>query len=107
MVHHGIYSPKGVSLLSYEQAADTMVPHSLNLEARNKMSITGVQDVSGFDENTVILTTSQGELCIKGEALHVDRIDLESGQVLINGLVQELKYDEAAPARSVWSRLFG
>ena len=93
--------------MSYEQAASANAQHSLSLEGRSKMSISGVEDVSGFDENTVILTTSQGELCIHGDSLHIDRIDLDAGQVLINGLVQELKYDEAAPARSIWSRLFG
>ena len=93
--------------MSYEQAASANAQHSLSLEGRSKMSISGVEDVSGFDENTVILTTSQGELCIRGDSLHIDRIDLDAGQVLINGLVQELKYDEAAPARSIWSRLFG
>ena len=93
--------------MSYEQAASANAQHSLSLEGRSKMSISGVEDVSGFDENTVILTTSQGELCIRGDSLHIDRIDLDAGQVLINGLVHELKYDEAAPVRSIWSRLFG
>ena len=92
--------------MSYEQTVTT-TQHSLSLEGRNKMSITGVQDVSGFDENTVILTTSQGELSIYGEGLHIDRIDLETGHVLVSGKVGELKYDEAAPSRSLWSRLFG
>lgn len=93
--------------LSYEQTAAAAAEHSLSLEGRSKLSITGVQDVNGFDENTVILTTNRGELCIQGESLHIDRIDPDTGQVLINGLVQELKYEETAPGRSLWSRLFG
>ncbi|MBQ3210059.1 MAG: sporulation protein [Oscillospiraceae bacterium] len=92
--------------MSYEHS-EASAQHSLSLEGRNKMSITGVLDVNGFDDSTVILTTSQGELHIRGESLRVDRIDPDMGQVLINGLVQELRYDEAAPARSLWSRLFG
>ena len=92
--------------MSYEQVR-AAGEHSLSLESRNKMSITGVQDVGGFDENTVILTTSQGELSIYGEGLHIDRIDLETGHVLVSGKVGEIKYDEAVPSRSVWSRLFG
>ena len=73
--------------MSYEHS-EASAQHSLSLEGRNKMSITG-------------------ELHIRGESLRVDRIDPDMGQVLINGLVQELRYDEAAPARSLWSRLFG
>ena len=36
--------------------------HGLHLEGREKLSVIGVQDVSGFDENTVLLLTELGEL---------------------------------------------
>ena len=42
------------------------LPHGLRLEGRERLSITGVQDVSGFDECTVLLETGLGELCIRG-----------------------------------------
>ncbi len=80
--------------------------HGLRLEGREKLSVIGVTDVSGFDENTVLLQTELGELCIRGEELHVERIDLESGALELHGHVQELSYDE--PARGgLLSRLFG
>lgn len=83
------------------------MPHSISLTEREKMSISGVLDVSGFDDSIVILSTSQGELTVRGEGLHIDRIDLETGQLEVQGRVQELRYDESAPNRSVWTRLFG
>lgn len=83
------------------------MPHSISLTEREKMSISGVLDVSGFDDSIVILSTSRGELTVRGEGLHIDRIDLETGQLEVQGRVQELHYDESAPSRSVWARLFG
>ena len=81
-------------------------PHGLHLEGREKLSVIGVEDVSGFDESTVLLQTGLGELCIRGEELHIERIDLEAGQVEVRGHIQEMSYDE--PARgSLLSRLFG
>ena len=82
-------------------------PHSLTLEGREKMSITGVDDVSGFDENTIVLTTSQGALNIHGQGLHIDRIDLDAGELELRGKIQELSYDEPARSGTLWSRLFG
>ena len=80
--------------------------HALHLEGRDRLSVTGVEDVSGFDENTVLLQTSLGELGIRGEELRVERIDLDAGQLELRGQVQELRYDE--PARGgLLSRLFG
>ena len=80
-------------------------PHGLRLEGRDRLSITGVQDVSGFDENTVLLLTGEGELCVRGESLHVERIDLDAGTLELQGRVRELSYEEAARG-GLLSRLF-
>ena len=81
------------------------LPHGLRLEGRERLSITGVQDVSGFDESTVLLETGLGELCIRGEGLHIERIDLNTGALELRGKIRELSYGE--PARGgLLSRLF-
>ena len=55
--------------------------------------------------STVLLETGLGELCIRGEGLHIERIDLNTGALELQGKVKELSYDE--PARgSLLSRLF-
>ena len=81
--------------------------HSLSLEGRERLSITGVEDVSGFDENMVVLSTGQGDLCIRGQELHIEKIDLDAGQMELQGHIQELNYDEPAASGSLWTRLFG
>lgn len=81
-------------------------PHGLQLEGREKLSVRGVEDVSGFDESTVLLRTSAGELCIRGQELHIERIDLDAGQLELRGKIQELSYDEPAQG-GFFSRLFG
>lgn len=81
--------------------------HCLSMESREKLSVSGVDDVSGFDENLIVLTTGQGDLTIRGQGLHIDRIDLDAGQLEVRGHIQELSYDEPARSGSLWSRLFG
>ena len=93
--------------MSYDKNTVSPKEHRLSLESREKLSISGVEDVSGFDENIVMLRTSLGELTIRGENLHIDRIDLELGQLEVNGHVSELHYDEPRASTSLWSRLFG
>ena len=81
-------------------------PHGLHLEGRERLSVLGVEDVSGFDENTVLLRTVAGELSIRGQELHIERIDLDAGQLELRGHIQELSYDEPAQGGFL-SRLFG
>ena len=93
--------------MSYDEAKQNAKPHSLNIENRTKLSLSGVDDVSGFDENTIILTTSLGALTIRGDGLHIDRIDLDIGQLEVQGHIRELSYDEPVQSSSLWTKLFG
>ena len=45
--------------------------HRLQLEGREKLSVSGVEDVVRFDENCIVTTTSAGTLIITGEELHI------------------------------------
>ena len=90
-----------------KNSAALMRTHALAMENREKLRLTGVCDVSGFDETAVILVTDMGELTIRGEALHIDRIDLEAGILELRGRISELSYEDRANGGSLWSRLFG
>ena len=82
-------------------------PHGLSLENRERLNITGVEDVKGFDENIVILSTALGNLNIRGQELHIDKIDLDTGRLELRGLIQELSYEEPSKPSKLWQRLFG
>ena len=64
--------------MSYEQSrSEVQRSHTLSMENRDKLSLTGVEDGSGFDESLVVLTTSMGELTVRGEGQHGKGIGLE------------------------------
>ena len=56
--------------------------HTVMLDNRGKLVMTGTEDVSGFNEETVSVKTSCGCLVIKGENLHIDKLNLEVGVIL-------------------------
>ena len=94
--------------MAYEQAPKSAQKEQLlSLENREKLSLTGVSDVSGFDESLIALVTGLGPLTVRGEQLHIDRIDLNAGQLEVRGKIRELSYEEPAREGGLWSRLFG
>ena len=93
--------------MANEQAREAPKSHALSMETRETLSLTGVDDVSGFDESAVVLSTALGALTVRGEDLHIDRIDLELGELELRGRIRELSYEEPSPTGSLWSRLFG
>ena len=80
-------------------------PHILTLDNRRLLSLTGVEDVSGFDDQTVSIRLSDSTLIVKGSSLHISRLSLESGDVAIDGEISSLQYLGSA-ARGMRSRLF-
>lgn len=82
-------------------------PYGMKMNGRERMELSGVSDVSGFDDNTVVLTTAGGELTVCGSDLHIERIDLDVGELELRGHIREFRYEDGSTASSLWTRLFG
>ena len=80
--------------------------HAVSLEARKNAHIVGVSEVQSFDEESVVLTTSCGEMTVEGEGLHVGTLDMAKGVVSIDGDIRALYYTDGAPSRRRGRRLF-
>lgn len=89
------------------QAQELELPHRLTLDARCRLSMTGVTEVESFDEGTVVLVTTRGTLIVRGTGLHLQMLSLEGGQVSVDGRVDSLTYEEPVPAGGFFARLFG
>lgn len=80
-------------------------PHLLTLDNRRLLTLTGVEDVPGFDEQTINVKLSDATLVVKGSSLHISKLNLESGDVVIDGTISSLQY-LGASSGSLRSRLF-
>lgn len=64
------------------------------LENREKLSISGVLDVLSFDDQIVILETELGLLTVKGDNLRINKLSLDTADVVIDGEIYNLGYSE-------------
>ena len=64
--------------------------HTIRMTDRERIEIGGVTDVLRFDEEGVAVDTTCGLLIIKGEGLHVGRLNLEEGEVAVEGRMDAL-----------------
>ncbi len=83
--------------------------HSLNIDRRENVIVTGVSDVISFDEETVIGETEMGTLIIRGNNLHVSRINLENGELAVSGEIDGITYEDPNSSnrgKSLLGRLF-
>ena len=62
------------------------------LENRKKMTLTGVEEVISFDDEKILLNTKLGALTIKGQNLKMNKLDVQNGDVMINGEIYYIVY---------------
>lgn len=84
----------------------TMKKHVLVVDGREKLTATGIRRVDFFSDELITAQTELGQLNIKGEALHIETLDSETGDMAVSGRVSALSYTESDPARSFFGRLF-
>lgn len=68
--------------------------HHVVLEERKHLTVSGVEDVERFDENTIVLFTTQGAMTITGENLHIEKLSLDGGDLKVEGNIEALAYEE-------------
>jgi sporulation protein YabP len=83
------------------------LPHRLTLNERRQLSMTGVSEVVSFDDTAVVLRTELGTLVIQGQDLQLKTLSLEGGQVVVEGTVSALHYEEPRAGGGWLRRLMG
>lgn len=82
--------------------------HTLNMEEREKARIGGVLEVLSFDEEGIMMETTCGMLMLKGTGLHIGKLDLDSGDVTVDGSVDSITYSDGSftEKHSILGKLF-
>ncbi len=81
--------------------------HRIELEGRERLFITGVDDVERFDENEITLRTSAGTLVVTGDNLHIGKLSLDGGELHVDGSIESLCYEDTVRGGGFFSRLLG
>ncbi|MCL1935517.1 MAG: sporulation protein YabP [Defluviitaleaceae bacterium] len=68
--------------------------HKVIIEKRQKALITGVIEVMSFDDEEIATETEMGTLIIRGSNLHVNSLNIEKGELEIDGQVDSFNYED-------------
>lgn len=71
-----------------------MENHIISIDNRERITVTEVSDVDSFNEQSILVSLKNGGLLIKGEKLHIQKLDLEEGKVIITGAIGSVAYTE-------------
>ncbi|WP_096203241.1 sporulation protein YabP [Bacillus sp. FJAT-45350] len=83
--------------------------HDITLRNRKTLDITGVKQVESFDNEEFLLETEMGFLSVRGRNLHMKNLNVELGNVSIEGKVYDLIYlddNQNEKSKGLFGKLF-
>ena len=82
-------------------------PHTLLLDQRKKLTLMGVSDVLRFDEEEICLDTDLGTLTVSGNSLHINRLNVDNGEMIIEGEIDGCVYSNQSRTNGgLFARMF-
>ncbi|MDO5389315.1 MAG: sporulation protein YabP [Clostridia bacterium] len=83
------------------------IRHTITLDNREKLKITGITDILSYDEETIVAQTENGILVVKGENLHITNLNLDEGLLSADGSISAIDYDNpSASGGGFFGRIF-
>ncbi len=90
-----------------EEKKTMKMPHNVILEDRRNLTVSGVSDGDSFDEQNITVFTDMGELAVRGYNLHINKLNIETGELTLEGEISSLTYtDEQQRGSGFFGRLF-
>lgn len=84
------------------------IVQNIVLENREKLNVSGVNDVLSFDDQVVMIDTELGLLTVKGENIRINKLSLDTSEVIVDGEISSLsqKAQEKNGGTSLLSKIF-
>lgn len=73
---------------------------------RKSLSLTGIEKVIGINENGLLVEVEGSSLSVSGRNLEVKKLDVESGNLEIEGNIDTIKYLDKKEKLGFFKRIF-
>ncbi|MGM0470870.1 MAG: sporulation protein YabP [Bacillota bacterium] len=83
-----------------------MSNHQIKLDNRELMEVKGVSEVLNFSEEEISLATELGPLLITGDELNIQQLNLDNGELVVEGYIISFDYTEDSQSGGFFSNLF-
>ena len=77
------------------------------IENRRELSLAGIKNIVSFDEGLVVLESIDAVVTVDGKDLQITKMDTDSGEVVITGIVNGLVYSDKRGKAKRFGGLFG
>lgn len=85
---------------------NTLKHRNLIIKEKKSITVDGVENVEGFDEKFVSLSTAAGRITVEGDGLKIISLSGDNGEIHISGNILGVYYSEIRKAKGILSKFF-
>ncbi len=79
---------------------------NLIVSEKKSVSLDGVENVEGFDQNFISLKTVAGRITIEGDGLKIESLSKGNGEIKVIGNILGVYYSEIKKSKSILEKIF-
>ena len=87
------------------QENQKVLNHSVTIDNRKKLMVTGIIEVVSSTDKTVIAKTQTHMININGLGLRIAKLNLEENVLIIEGEINEFKYVIKSKSKNIFKRM--
>lgn len=76
------------------------------MKDRHEINVSGAVSLGSYDERAIVMETGVGSLEVHGTELNVRHMDLENGDIIIEGRIQSLIYGNGEKQKKSFLKRF-
>ena len=80
--------------------------HMVTIDSRKRIMLTGILEVVSSQDKSVICKIVNSVVVVSGNELRVSKLNLEEGLLIVDGVIDGLKYQEKTTGKSIFKRMF-
>lgn len=80
--------------------------HTVTVKYRESIALTAVKNVVSFDEKEIIVQLAEENVTIEGEKFNIEKLDIDNGELVVAGIVRELRYSKGKEKKSFLKKVF-
>jgi len=73
--------------------------HDVTITSGSVLHMTGISDVTSFDDCQIMAQNKESDISIEGEGLKIEKFDSLSGELTVKGRICGLNYYGAVPEK--------
>lgn len=79
----------------------------ITLKNRKTLEIKGIKKLESLNPNEFYMSTSLGDLVVRGENLEMQQLDIDKGNLWISGMIYSLEYLEEKVQKKTKQSIMG